>query len=201
MHFTTDHRLVWGAFAHQLQFMTHKRTSAPRNWRPSDSWWAAVDSIQWDWHDWNTMSSQWSDLAKVHQQRRPRHRDEVLCSLLQQHSVASQVERKRLNKHIWRHRRATKRWRAKRAILAAAERGCKPQSGVSHATVNWGRICGCTEPSEFIHDFYRDIYSVERSSELAELQAKERAIGTWRSLRIDLGSYRVSDRGQAYYCD
>jgi len=146
----------------------------------------------WDWQDWTATTTSWSQLAAAHAKRQSKPKDEVLQTMLKQHSIASPAEKHALNRQIWRHRRAKQRWKAKQALLTAAQKGAFPKSAPKHITVNWTKLGDGRDPGEAMSEYYERMYSL--ADHTAEEESKEKAhwIGTWKSLRIDIIPHRVT---------
>ena len=119
----SDHRMVWACFSQELPRVLEKRVITLRNWQPGSSWETVSAALSWDWHDWNSTTCAWREAAVSCARRAPKPRDDVLTNLLRDHANASVLDRRRLNKLIWRRRRVLKRQKAKDALRVAAQRG------------------------------------------------------------------------------
>ena len=192
MHFNTDHLMVWACFMQDMPVVSAKKSVSLRNWQPGSSWVTVSADLNWDWHDWNLTTSAWHEAAAKCSLRAPQPRDEVLVNLLREHARASFSDKRRLNKLIWRRRRALKRIKARNSLRVAAERGSLPASQPKSVVVNWSKLCGGGDPQSILYDYFADIYSLCPSEVLTEESAKQGWMDKWSCLRVTMPAYQIS---------
>ena len=193
MTFSTDHRMVWASIKCQMQpIVNRSKLAAPRNWRPSDSWADAAAELAWEWDDWEDIACRWTHAARKNWERKQKAPDIVLENLLEQHSAATPDIKRRLNKRIWRHRRAKRRRRAKDELRVAAEKGAMPNTRPKSTSINWQKVFGDSDAKGGLQDYFKDIYSLDDEEKAEEVKVKMHWIGTWKDLRIDMSPHRVS---------
>ena len=159
MEFSTDHRMVWAGTRQHVKLARRSNRPAPRNWIPNESWMCEATELSWDWHNWGETTQTWWELATRHSYKPRKPRDEVLDNLLELHANGSPAQKRVLNKRIWRHRRATKHWRAKQALQLAVEKGSLPKAAPKRISVNWSKLSTGTDPAVVMHNYFTDLYA------------------------------------------
>ena len=191
MEFSSDHRMIWARTRQHLAVARRSNRLAPRNWIPSESWLSVAAGLSWDWYNWTQTTQSWWELATKHTNRPPKVRDEVLDNLLERHACSSPAEKRSLNKLIWRHRRAKKRWRAKQTLQLAVEKGSLPKTAPKRISVNWAKLSTGTDPAILMHNYFTDLYSASEVLQFEE-DNKQYFIDSWISLRTELSGFTVT---------
>ena len=163
-----------------------------RNWSPGASWYDEACSFAWDWHDWETFTTHWCEFAWHNALRKPKSRDEVLLEMLKQHRHASILEKRVLNKLIWRRRRSLKRLKHKQEVRMAVGKGAFPRSAPKHISINWAKLSNGRDPADVMREYYCRLYALDEAAEVTELTCKQHWIETWRLLCTGLQSYQVT---------
>ena len=179
MVFASDHRPVWATFQSTAQtsepmITAQKVPRAPCNWKPGPTWDNAAASFEWNWTaGWSDISSEWCNLAKLHQLRKSQKFDLTLMTLLYDRKCAETLEERRtLNKLIWRYRRKRKRKLWKEAIDAAMSGAKRPETRKSNV-VNWRRICGPTNPKTKLEERFTELYALTPEEQVRENDEKK----------------------------
>ena len=185
MVFASDHRPVWATFQSTAQtsepmITAQKVPRAPCNWKPGPTWDNAAASFDWNWTaGWSDISSEWCNLATLHQLRKSQKFDLTLMTLLYDRKCAETLEERRtLNKLIWRYRRKRKRKLWKEAIDAAMSGAKRPETRKSNV-VNWRRICGPTDPMVKLEERFTELYALTPEELIRENDIKQFWIQRW----------------------
>ena len=117
---------------------------------------------------------------------------DVLRKLLLEHATADALNRRLLNKRIWRSMRWIKRCQAREIICSAAKLGRLPVSSGKNLLINRTRLCGARQPSDFLAEFYTDIYYVDPQTVAVEESKQDFIISIWHRLRIDVVPFCVT---------
>ena len=192
MVFSTDHRFVWTKVSCRSDMKRRSQRRSMRNWSPGASWYDEACSFAWDWHDWETFTTHWCEFAWHNALRKPKSRDEVLLEMLKQHRHASILEKRVLNKLIWRRRRSLKRLKYKQEVRMAVGKGAFPRSAPKHISINWAKLSNGRDPADVMREYYCRLYALDEAAEVTELTCKQHWIETWRSLCTGLQSYQVT---------
>jgi hypothetical protein len=194
MVFSTDHKMVRATFILQSAPVSCKRRTCIKRWVPKSSWIQAAGEMEWDWNDWESMADSWRKEVIRHSARPRSPIDQVMADLLRRHAHALPIEKKGLNKTIWRHRRRLHRQRARTSLREAVQRGAVPSNPSRSKHVNWQKLVGTVNPQTALQEFYEEVYKLTPEEERHDTDQKKHFVKVWMDLRIDMTSFRVTSQ-------
>ena len=191
--FSTDHRMVHGVFETRLPCRIAAAPYSVRGWLPKTSWSHAAQASSFEWGSWDEACRRFKELALKHMQRNSKHRDEVLASLLEQHSTTDNViDRRLLNRLIWRRRRYLRRQKAKKALEKIVQDGGGIAKKPKNLSVNWGKLFDGADAALVLRQKQTELYSLSVEELQNETLARAAEMAKWADLKIDMAHYTIT---------
>ena len=139
------------------------------------------------WQVWETTAADLREVAAEHQHKVDKVDDIELLALLRkrEENTENKQELNKINRSIWRRRRALRRERQLERFEEDAAAGRAPKVATAKHYI-WTKISGTREPKAMLTEFYEELYGLPAGEKQLAQEARDHWTRIWLILQGDV---------------